>query len=77
MSSSTSAKRFYDKYGIRFQDNKEFKEFIDKLSGEVARRLNDARSRGKQITLKLMTRHPDAPLEAAKVTRFSLLSHVP
>ncbi|KAH7098559.1 hypothetical protein BKA62DRAFT_364397 [Auriculariales sp. MPI-PUGE-AT-0066] len=53
-------------YGIRFQDNEEFRKFLDQLSDEVSRRLRDVQMRGRQLTLKLMTRHPDAPVEAPK-----------
>ena len=37
------------------------------LSGEVARRLNQVGRLGRSVTLKVMTRHPDAPKEAPKV----------
>ncbi|EJD46175.1 DNA repair protein [Auricularia subglabra TFB-10046 SS5] len=53
-------------YAIRFEDNTQFKKFLDDLSDEVAKRLQAINRRGKLLTLKLMTRHPDAPVEAPK-----------
>lgn len=41
-------------------------DFLNNLSSEVESRLKKANKRGKTITLKLMVRRPDAPLESAK-----------
>lgn len=51
---------------IRFESNEEFKKFLDDLSADVASRLQALSRRAKSLTLKLMTRHPDAPVEAPK-----------
>ena len=41
-------------------------EFLKNLSSEVESRLKKVNKQGKTITLKLMVRQPDAPLESAK-----------
>lgn len=53
-------------YGIRFSNKAEADTFLRQLSEEVAQRLNRCCTRGKQITLKLMVRAKDAPVETAK-----------
>lgn len=53
-------------YGIRFQNQDQAERYVRDLSAEVAKRLRNIGARGRQITLKLMVRHPDAPLEPPK-----------
>lgn len=53
-------------YGIRFARESEFDAFLDQLCAEVHSRLAEIRQRGKAITLKLMVRSADAPVETAK-----------
>ena len=57
-------------YGIRFSDISEAEKFIGQLSDEVCKRLLDVTpSRNllaKQVTLKIMTRSADAPVETRK-----------
>lgn len=48
-------------WGIRFQADHEAAEFLEKLAGEVARRMAAAGVRGSRLTLKAMRRKPDAP----------------
>lgn len=54
-------------YGIRFQNDTEVDNFMQRLSEEVHQRLKKEDLRGKSITLKVMKRDPSAPVEAAKV----------
>lgn len=54
-------------FGIRFQDNAEAEKFIRDLGKEVSRRLVEINMKGRSLTLKLMKRHPDAPVEPPKV----------
>lgn len=53
-------------YGIRFAVEGEFDAFLQQLCTEVHSRLTEIRHRGKTITLKLMVRSADAPIETAK-----------
>nr|CAB3265528.1 DNA repair protein REV1-like [Phallusia mammillata] len=53
-------------YGIRLTTIDEVKTFLKNLSAEVSDRLNKAHVTGKKVTLKVMVRRPDAPLETAK-----------
>lgn len=63
-------------YGIRFRNNEDGIEFLSKLSTEVCDRLTAARARGKCITLKLMIRAEEAPIEAAKFMGHGLCNHI-
>ncbi|WVQ99404.1 hypothetical protein IAU59_006537 [Kwoniella sp. CBS 9459] len=53
-------------YGIRFQNQDQAEVCIADLAVEVAKRMKAVGVRGRQITLKLMKRHPDAPIEPPK-----------
>lgn len=53
-------------YGIRFAVDAEFEAFLRQLCAEVHSRLTEIRQRGKSVTLKLMVRAADAPVETAK-----------
>ncbi|KZO95126.1 DNA repair protein [Calocera viscosa TUFC12733] len=53
-------------YGIRFETEEQAERFIRDLSREVARRLKNVNMKGRLMTLKVMKRHPDAPIEAPK-----------
>ncbi|XP_078488836.1 DNA repair protein REV1-like [Ciona intestinalis] len=53
-------------YGIRLKTEDEMKTFLNNLSNEVSSRLKKTGLSGKKITLKLMVRHSDAPVETAK-----------
>jgi DNA repair protein REV1 len=55
-------------YGIRFVNDEEVIKFLTDLSQEVARRLRGIDRLGRQATLKIMVRNPDAPQEAPKVS---------
>lgn len=57
-------------YGIRFISDIEAEQFLTNLSKEVSKRLKAIDRLGRLLTLKIMTRHPDAPLEAPKVCDF-------
>ncbi|KAG5864710.1 hypothetical protein JTB14_028543 [Gonioctena quinquepunctata] len=53
-------------YGIRFRTLDECFNFLQSLSNEVYGRLNDINMRARCLTLKLLVRAPDAPVETAK-----------
>ncbi|GLG94483.1 DNA repair protein REV1, partial [Gryllus bimaculatus] len=53
-------------YGIRFTTQKEAEAFVQQLAQEVVSRMKQARVRSRQVTLKLMIRAKDAPVETAK-----------
>ncbi|XP_041981157.1 DNA repair protein Rev1 [Aricia agestis] len=53
-------------YGIRFENNEQCENFLKQLSEEVHSRLKQFKVLGKCITLKLMVRAKDAPVETAK-----------
>lgn len=53
-------------YGIRFKTEDEFDTFLQQLCHEVHNRLVELKAKGKTITLKLMVRASDAPVETAK-----------
>ncbi|CAE6479973.1 unnamed protein product [Rhizoctonia solani] len=53
-------------YGIRFQSNKHAESFVRGLAKEVSERLRSVNKMGRSLTLKIMKRHPDAPIEAPK-----------
>lgn len=53
-------------YGIRFKDDQELDNFLHQLCAEVHSRLMEVSAKGKTITLKMMVRAPEAPVETAK-----------
>nr|XP_019010954.1 uncharacterized protein I206_04259 [Kwoniella pini CBS 10737]OCF49735.1 hypothetical protein I206_04259 [Kwoniella pini CBS 10737] len=53
-------------YGIRFKNMDQAEICINDLGYEVAKRMQNLGVKGRQITLKLMKRHPDAPIEPPK-----------
>ncbi|KAF7794734.1 hypothetical protein EIP86_005872 [Pleurotus ostreatoroseus] len=53
-------------YGIRFENNEQAEAFIYQLAEEVSRRLDSVDMRGRALTLKVMKRDPNAPVEAPK-----------
>ncbi|KAJ2951576.1 hypothetical protein O0L34_g13728 [Tuta absoluta] len=53
-------------YGIRFENENQCIEFLKQLSAEVHSRMQQFKVVGKCITLKLMVRAADAPVETAK-----------
>lgn len=53
-------------YGIRFKEQTELEKFLVQLCVEVQNRLDEARRKGKCVTLKYMVRAADAPVETAK-----------
>ncbi|KAM3960202.1 rev1 DNA directed polymerase [Aphomia sociella] len=53
-------------YGIRFENNNQCIEFLKQLSSEVQSRMQQFKVLGKCITLKLMVRAEEAPVETAK-----------
>ncbi|KAK0731494.1 impB/mucB/samB family protein [Lasiosphaeris hirsuta] len=53
-------------WGIRFINQEEAEEFVRNLSKELERRLLSEGVKGKHLTMKIMRRAPDAPLDPAK-----------
>ncbi|XP_049541118.1 DNA repair protein Rev1 [Anopheles darlingi] len=53
-------------YGIRFTTEQEVDRFMRQLTEEIHRRLMELRQRGKLVTVKLLVRAPEAPVETAK-----------
>jgi DNA repair protein REV1 len=53
-------------WGIRFISQEEAEEFVRNLSKELERRLLNEGVRGKHLTMKIMRRALDAPLDPAK-----------
>ncbi|EJF62757.1 DNA repair protein [Dichomitus squalens LYAD-421 SS1] len=53
-------------YGIRFENNEQAETFVYQMAEEVSRRLQSIDMRGRSITLKVLTRDPNAPVEAPK-----------
>uniref|UniRef100_A0A1Q3EYU1 DNA repair protein REV1 n=1 Tax=Culex tarsalis TaxID=7177 RepID=A0A1Q3EYU1_CULTA len=53
-------------YGIRFKEEVEVERFMKQLSEEIHKRLGEIKQRGKLVTVKLLVRSPEAPVETAK-----------
>lgn len=53
-------------WGIRFVNQEQADDFVQSLCAELNRRLMENLVKGKQLTLKVMRRSMDAPLEAVK-----------
>ncbi|WOO83021.1 DNA repair protein rev1 [Vanrija pseudolonga] len=53
-------------YGIRFRTQDQADRYVADLGAEVSKRLKSIGARGRQLTLKIMSRHPDAPIEPPK-----------
>lgn len=53
-------------WGVRFVTQEQVDEFIENLCGELNRRLVKERVKGKQLSLKIMRRAADAPLDPPK-----------
>lgn len=53
-------------WGIRFVNQEEAEEFVRNLCKELERRLLNEGVKGKHLTMKIMRRSPDAPLDPAK-----------
>ncbi|CAK1366908.1 unnamed protein product [Cercospora beticola] len=53
-------------WGVRFENQDQVDEFMNGLSGELHKRLAKERVKGKQLTMKVMKRAADAPLDPPK-----------
>jgi DNA repair protein REV1 len=53
-------------WGVRFENQQQADEFIASLCGELQKRLLRERVKGKQFTMKVMRRSPDAPRDPPK-----------
>ncbi|XP_015604476.1 DNA repair protein REV1 isoform X2 [Cephus cinctus] len=53
-------------YGIRFKNSIDAEDFLKKLSVEVCARMKKANVRGRSVTLKVMVRAKEAPIETPK-----------
>lgn len=59
-------------YGIRFENNDQAETFVHQMAEEVSRRLKSIDMRGRSLTLKVLVRDPDAPVEAPKVSSVAI-----
>ncbi|KAH0562211.1 hypothetical protein GP486_003088 [Trichoglossum hirsutum] len=53
-------------WGVRFENQKQAEDFICSLSGELHRRLDAQKVKGRRLTVKIMRRAADAPLDPPK-----------
>ncbi|KAL0254919.1 deoxycytidyl transferase [Diplodia seriata] len=53
-------------WGVRFTNQEQVDEFIENLCGELHRRLMKEKVKGRQLTMKVMKRAADAPLDPPK-----------
>lgn len=53
-------------WGVRFENQEQADEFVASLCGELQKRLLKEKVKGKQFTMKIMRRSPDAPLDPPK-----------
>ncbi|KAI9699882.1 MAG: deoxycytidyl transferase [Bogoriella megaspora] len=53
-------------WGVRFETQEQAEEFIESLCGELHKRLVTEQVKGRQFTMKIMRRAPDAPLDPPK-----------
>lgn len=53
-------------WGVRFETQEQAEEFVESLCGELTRRLLKEGVKGKQLTMKIMRRAADAPLDPPK-----------
>lgn len=53
-------------WGIRFISQPEAEEFVQNLCGELHKRLVEQRVKGRQLTMKIMRRAADAPMDPPK-----------
>lgn len=53
-------------WGVRFENQEQVDEFIQNLCGELTKRLLKEGVKGCQLTVKVMRRSPDAPLDPPK-----------
>lgn len=53
-------------WGVRFYNQEQVDEFMDSLCGELEKRLVKERVKGKQLSLKIMRKSKDAPLDPPK-----------
>uniref|UniRef100_W8AT07 DNA repair protein REV1 n=1 Tax=Ceratitis capitata TaxID=7213 RepID=W8AT07_CERCA len=63
-------------YGIRFKEFSELETFLRQLCTEVHTRLSDIKRQTKCVTLKLMVRAKDAPIEASKFMGHGVCDHL-
>ncbi|KAI7342755.1 DNA repair protein [Hortaea werneckii] len=53
-------------WGVRFENQEQVEEFMQGLCGELHKRLIKERVKGRQLTMKVMKRAADAPLDPPK-----------
>lgn len=63
-------------YGIRFKTSEELETFLKQLCAEVHNRLNDIKRKTKNVTLKLMVRAKEAPVETSKFMGHGVCDHI-
>jgi len=63
-------------YGIRFEKESEPFDFLDKLALEVESRMKSLGIKGKMISLKVLVRSKNAPIEPAKYGGHGIVDHL-
>ncbi|XP_065362220.1 DNA repair protein Rev1 [Calliphora vicina] len=63
-------------YGIRFKTYAELETFLKQLCEEVHNRLKDIKRKTKCVTLKLMVRAKEAPVETSKFMGHGVCDHI-
>ncbi|KAI9771005.1 MAG: deoxycytidyl transferase [Geoglossum simile] len=53
-------------WGVRFENQKQAEDFVSSLSGELHKRLIAQKVKGRHLTMKVMRRAADAPLDPPK-----------
>lgn len=53
-------------WGVRFENQEQVDDFIQSLCGELHKRLLKENVKGRQLTVKVLRRSPDAPLDPPK-----------
>jgi DNA repair protein REV1 len=53
-------------WGVRFENQKQAEDFVSSLSGELHKRLMAQKVKGRHLTVKVMRRAADAPLDPPK-----------
>ena len=53
-------------WGVRFENQEQADEFVGSLCGELSKRLLKEKVKGRQLTMKIMRRAADAPLDPPK-----------
>ncbi|KAI6219695.1 DNA repair protein REV1 [Aphelenchoides besseyi] len=53
-------------FGVRLQTEQDLDDFLRDISEQLAKKLTEAKLKGSTLSVKLLIRHPDAPIEPEK-----------